>query len=325
MTGKNVTAQELTIKLLLGLDPIERGSTYRRARGRMSDCVQTVEQLELCVMMAGELADNPMKYYGDFVTLAKTIIARQKNTSVSEITKKEVWTTIRGNNKDGTPLAVASGNNTLNRIQDHVRELKPGEIFRLCAGFRRESDRLFWENQVYLIFPDLRTVDVTGGPVLDCLQAVWDSIPYRYRERAPFVLFTYSDWFQKLRKNSVVTREDSGGLYGILEKKMQSAGIQKTEIYNVLDIDSDTYASYKQSWLVFEKNGCTGPFPKKRLSRDRLLYLAIYMKMDFYTAVAVLAMAGYSFRLIRSDSIIAGYLLDRRYSREEALRHIHLQ
>lgn len=325
MVGKNVTAQELTIKLLLSLDPLEREGAYRRARVILSDNTRTMEQLELCVMMAGELAVEPRKYRDDFVTLAKTIIARQRHTSMKEITKKEVWITIRGTNKNGIPLADGSGNNTLDRIQDHVRELKPEEILRLCAGFEQESNRLFWENQVYLMFPNLRTMDVTDGPVLDCLQALWDSLPYQCRERAPFVLFTYMDWFEKLTQNGEETRDESLGLYAILEKEMRRVGIQKTEIYNILEMDSDTYASYRRAWCAFEKKDCTGPFPRNRLSRGRLLYLAVYLKMSFYTTVAMLAVAGYSFRLIHSDSVVAGYLLDRRYSREEALRHVHLQ
>lgn len=327
MVGKNVTAQDLTIKLLVGLDPLDRANVYRRARNQLAEQTETIEQLDLCVMMAGELAQNPMKYQNGFLALAKSILARQKNCSEKEITKKEIWGKMQETGKEGKNLAAGSGNNTLDRIQDHVRELRPDEIRCLCAGFERKSNRLFWENQVYLIFPNLRTQDAAGGPVLDCLQAVWNSLPQEDRETAPFVFLSYADWFRQLeqpQENKTCRMSDELGLYDLLEQARQRANLFKTELYNILEIDPDTYASYKRAWLLFEKNGCNGGFPRNRLSRERLLCLAIHLKMDFYTAVALLGMAGYSFPIAASDSVVAGYLWDHRYSRKEALDQLHL-
>ena len=327
MVGKNVTAQELTIKLLIGLNAAERMLVYRTARKRLAEDVQAADQLDLCVMMGGELTEDPQKYHNNFPALAKTILARQRNCAEKEITKKEIWGVLRGTDKNGKPLAASSGNNTLDRIQDHARELRPEEIIRLCAGFSQKSNRLFWENQVYLAFPNLRTADVTDGPVLNCLQAVWESLPEERRETAPFVFLPYADWFEKLstKTQEQKTKETLNGLYEILESARQCAGVAKTEMYNILEIDPDTYAAYKKAWYLFEKSGCTGDFPRNRLSRDQLLCLAIYLKMDFHTAVMVLATAGYSFRLTTSDSIVVGYLLDRRYSREKALQQLRLR
>lgn len=327
MVGKNVTAQELTIKLLAAMDPMERMQVRRAAGRKLAEKDGAADQLDLCIMMAGEWAREPKKYLNDFLALARTILARQRNCEEKEITKKAIWDVLRGTDRDGRPLAASSGNNTLDRIQDRARELRPEEILRLCAGFAKASNRLFWENQLYLAFPDLRTADVTDGPVLDCLQAVWDSLPQERREMAPFIFLAYADWFEKL---SGTNREEPpeempSGLYEMLEYARKRAGVSKTELYNLLEIDPDTYAAYQKAWHLFEQNGCADDFPRNRLSRDRLLSLAIYLKMDFYTAVTVLATAGYSFRLTASDIIVAGYLLDRRYSREKALQQLHLR
>ena len=325
MTGKNVTAQELTIKLLRSLELPNRNAVYHAARKRLAADTAAIEQLGLCVMMASELARNPKKYQDSFLSLARTIIARQKKTAVREIRMRDMGTALGGTKKDGTPLAESGVNAVLYRIEKHTRELKPEEIARLCAGFERESDRLFWKNQVYLIFPELRTPDVTDGPVLNCLQAVWDSMPQEQREDAPFVFLPYRDWFVKLQRvQEEEVLQAPNGLYDLLERERRRAGLSKTEMAYILPIDPDTYASYKRAWIKFENNNCKGDFPRNRLSREELLYLAVYLKMDFYTAVAVLAAAGYSFRLTSSDRVVAGYLFDRRCSQEEALNALNL-
>lgn len=323
MTGKNVTAQELTLKLLLCLNVTDRIATYYAARNRLSGDREAMEQLNLCVMMAGELAQEPKKYQDDFLSLAKTIIARQKSVSAKEIKQKDVGTAICMTKKDGTPLAESGIPAILDRVDRKTRELKPEEIESLCSHFERESDRIFWENQVYMLFPELRTPDVTDGPVLNCLQAVWDSLPQEQRAEAPFVFLPYHDWFAKLqRKEEEELEAAPKRLYDLLDRERKRAGCSKTDMLNILPIDPDTYTAYKHAWIAFENNNYKGNFPRNRLSRCQLLYLAVYLKMTFYTAAAVLATAGYSFRLRPLDKIVAEYLFDQRHSQYEVLEKL---
>ena len=218
-----------------------------------------------------------------------------------------------------------SAGNLLDRIADHAREITPGEIRALCDGFENSWDRLFWENQIYLCFRDrLRAEDVTDGPVLACLEAVWNSLEPTERELAADRLPAHTDWFRQLEGDQ--DPDDSqAGLYDVLDQARKRVGVTLTDIYELLSIHEDTYATYKKAWLEFENSGYSGPYPPKRLSRQRLLYLAVYLEMDYYTAAGMLATAGYGFHSSRGDIVAAEYLLDRRCSKKEALKRLYPQ
>lgn len=316
MKGKNASAQELTIRLLNMLDPLDRRGVVCHAAKQLVSQKDALAQLNLCTMMASELAQDPHKY-SDFLLLAKTILARQKGCDPESVTKKEV-----GKAMDMHPT---SAGNLLDRITDYARELKPQEIIRLCEGFDEQSNRLFWENQIYLCFHDLlRAPDVTDGPVLACLDAVWNSLSEQEQDLATDLFPSHSVWFQQLNR-AQEPESPQTGLYEFLDSARKRANVTLTRIYDELAIDPDTYASYKKAWLKFEQNGCTGPYPSRRLSRQRLLYLAVYLEMDFYAAVGMLATAGYDFHSVKGDHIVTGYLLDRRHSRQDALNKLHPQ
>ncbi len=307
MVGKNHDAQTLTLRLLQIYDSLERQSIYKKARHQLSGNSAAIKQLELCVLMAGELDNDPSKY-NEFTTVAKTIIARSKNCKPEQITKKGIWITMGG--------TESSANNIIDRIHDHARELSHEEILSLCSVFNEEYNRVFWENQIYHIFPALPTPDVTDGPVFDCLSAVWNSMATEEQEAAAATLFSHSAWFEQLENHPEHTElSEHSGLYDILSVAQKKAGIKQTSIYNELNIDADTYNTYRKLWGAFERSGFMGPYPKRRLSRDRLLFLSYFLNMDFYTAVGMLAIAGYCFRSEEPDTTLAGYLLDRRYSK----------
>ena len=319
MVGKNHAAQALSIALFQMLDPISRNAVFHQAADRL-DCPEAREHLSLCVMMSGDLKANPDKY-NNFESLAKTILARQNNKPSETILKKEI----------GTALGVkeSSANTIVTRIHDHVRELRRKELLKLCEGFKSAANKLFWENQVYSIFPELRAPDVTDSPVLDCLQAIWDSLSPEEQSAACDRFPSYTDWFERL-KGEPHTEEyvECCGLYDLLDEAYANAKRKgrkriKSCIYEELNIDPDTYAAYEKSWLAFERRGCRGSYPSKRLSRERLLYLAVVLDMDFYTAAAVLAKAGYAFHNEKADRAAAGYLLKRGVSKDEALKYLH--
>lgn len=321
MKGKNATAQELTIQLLAMLDSLDRRGVAGQAARYLSGQEDALGQLNLCDMMAGELKKEPDKYK-DFFLLAKTIVARQKHTSPGDITKKMVGEVMKMN--------PTSAGNLLDRIADHIREPKQEEIHELLNGFEDSSNRLFWKNQIYLCFPDLlRSPDITeedaeGKPVLECLRAVWNSLSQPEQAFAADRFPSHAGWFRQLEG---VQKSDvpQSGLYDFLDQARKRANVTLTDIYEKLSIHEDTYAAYKKNWIEFEKNGCSGAYPAKRLSRQRLLYLAVYLEMDFYAAAGMLATAGYDFHSSKGDILAAGYLLDRRYPKQEALKRLHPQ
>lgn len=320
MKGKIATAQELTIQLLAMLDPLDRHSVSSQAARQLVDQKDALEQLNLCVMMASEIKKEPDKYK-DFLLLAKTILARLNRTTLEKITKKMVG--------EAMEMSSTSAGNLLDRIADHVREMKPDEIHALCKNFEAPCECLFWENQVYLCFPELRAPDVTEEnpeckPVLECLQAVWNSLSVQEQALAAERLPAHADWFRQL-EGAQESDVPQTGLYDLLDQARKRARVTLTDIYEKLSIHEDTYAAYKKVWLTFEKNGCSGAYPPKRLSRQRLLYLAVYLEMDYYTTAGMLAVAGYDFHATKADIIAAGYLLDRRYSKKEALKRLYPQ
>ncbi len=319
MEGKNAPAQALTIRLLRKLPPAQRKGVYDQAAARLNGDIQALEHLRLCYGMAGELNEDPDKFKNDFTYLAKTIIARQAGKAPEKVTKKAIWEAM----KSGENGKTGSANNIIDRVHDGARKLKPEEIIGLCSGFKKESSRLFWENQVYLLFPDLPAPDVKDGPVLDCLQAVWDSLTGEEREIAQNSILTHLDWFAKLSSEEAEPFEGYTGLYDLLDRASKRAGISKERIYEELNMDRDTYRSYRRAWDKFEENGCIGPYPRNRLSRERLLYLAVFLDMDYYTTVGMLGMAGYAFQFSKADETVAGYLLERKFPKRDAMRKLH--
>lgn len=321
MKGKNATAQELTIQLLAMLDSLDRLGVAGQAAQVLSGQEDALVQLNLCVMMAGELKKEPNKY-NDFLLLAKTILARQRHTSPGDITKKTVGEVMKMN--------PTSAGNLLDRITDHIREPKLEEIHKLLNGFGDSSNRIFWKNQIYLCFPDLlRSPDITeedaeGKPVLECLRAVWNSLSQPEQALATDRFPSHAGWFRQLEGAQEMDSPQIS-LYNFLDQARKRANVTLTDIYEKFSIHEDTYAVYKKTWIEFEKNGCHGTYPAKRLSRQRLLYLAVYLEMDYYSAAGMLATAGYDFHSSKGDILAAGYLLDRRYSKQDALNMLYPQ
>lgn len=314
MKGKNPIAQELTITLLRELHAAERKAVRENARRDLKGDTPAVEQLDLCVMMAGQ------SRISGFSALAKSIVARQTNQNSEKITKLDIY--VRMKNGEIKP---SSANNTVDRIHDGVRKLKEEEIEALCGGFADESNRLFWKNEIYIQFPDLQAQDVEGGPVMDCLQATWNNLTSDQREFARIKHRQYANWFQELDGEAPeedAHRESSQtGLYAYLEDK--DTGMSQEKIAEELGMDKDTLGNYKKAWEKFEANNCEGRFPRNRLSRERLLYLAVRMDMSFERTVCMLAKAGYGFRDSDMDRIVAGYLLGGEYTKEQALEKLH--
>lgn len=159
-----------------------------------------------------------------------------------------------------------------------------------------------------------------------CLQpcaAVWDSLTKDEQETASTTFLSYADWFQKLKNETENnTSSEDTGLYEFLENARKRSGVKQTRIFDELNMDSDTYYSYKKRWEAFEKEGCKGAYPKKRLSRERLLFLAVFLDMDYYTTVGMLAIAGYSFHFGEPDITVAGYLLEKKSSKQDVINKL---
>lgn len=253
--------------------------------------------------------------------MAKAIVNRQTKKSIERITKLDIYRRM----KNGE-IKERSANNTVDNIDCSVRELREEEIEALCSGFEDESNRLFWKNQLHIHFPNLPAEDVQEGPVIDCLQATWNNLTKEERESCCAILWQYADSFEEL-DGKVPKREEhqetEPRLYQYLGNAMKKCGMSQEAVAEELGMDKDTFGNYKRAWTRFEEDHCEREFPRNRLSRERLLYLAILLDMSFETTVCMLATAGYSFHDSESDRIAAGYLLGREFTKGDALSKLH--
>lgn len=314
MEGKAHSAQSLTIGLLRMLPPWKREALYNRLSNRQMEN-KTRKQMQLCMLLAGEPEQVVDKYHRDIGSLAKTILARQTGKKTCEITQSDVGEAM-GFNKSSALKLIA-------RIQNMERELSFQEIEKLCDGFQDVSTRNFWKNQIYALFPEITTPNVTQGPELDCLQMVWDCLEMETQKTARLTYLPQKVWFDQLDLMPWQDKTDSNGLYDLLDKARKNAQKSKEDILAVLNMDKETYRSYKRLWTSYEEQGCRGAYPRNRLSRERLLFLAVYLDLDFYTAAAMLAMGGYAFRTGEPDKTVVEYLINRSHTKQAVLEHLH--
>lgn len=336
MVGKNHSAQALTIRLLQRLDTLDRQAVYRQALQQLEQNTEARELLQLCVMMAGELKAQPEKY-NSFESLSRTILARLKREVKVPLddTREDISTVQKKDVGKAMDLSAASANKLITRINEHERELKVQEIQALVAGFQKSSNRIFWKNLIYFLFPELSAPeDAEDSSIQDCLQAVWNSLTQEEQNSAYYSLLPDRSWFDQLKQSAPEApaeekEEEEPGLYDMLEACMAAQkhkyvnGI-KTEVYNSLCIDPDTYLAYKKHWKKYE-NG-EGPLPgrRRRLSRKQLLFLALFLRMDFYTTALLLAKGGYAFHYEKADILVANYLLKHAGSRVEIMEDLLL-
>lgn len=310
MKGKNPSAQELTIKLLEYLAPARKVQIRAQARAMAND--DAMEQLSLCMMIADERNRAPQcRLPQSFIALAQTILSLQRGCRPEAITLPDIYSGMKRDQVEEDRAKMSAGN-IVNRIEDHARLLRPEEIDSLCSGFRKESNRLFWINEIYRMFPELPVEDIEGGPVLDCLQALWNSLSVDEQKRMRGIFPTRADWFEKLGiKESQAGALDGGPikLYTFIDDMRRQMNLSQAALCEGLNIASaDTYRVYRREWEAYEKNVNWNYFPRRRLSREQMLCILVLLQLDYATAVLVLGAAGYSFHDSERDSIVVKYL-----------------
>lgn len=311
MKGKNPSAQELTIKLLEYLAPARKVQIRAQARAMAND--DAMEQLSLCMMIAGERNRAPQcRLPQSFIALAQTILSLQRGCRPEAITLSDIYSGLKRDQVDEDKAKMSAGN-IVNRIEDHARLLRPEEIDSLCSGFRKESNRLFWINEIYRMFPELPVEDIEGGPVLDCLQALWNSLSVDEQKRMREIFPTRADWFEKLGikegQADALQGKPVDNLYEFIDEMRKKMKLTQAALCESLNIASaDTYRSYKREWEAYEKNEKKSYFPRRKMSREQMLCILVLFQLDYATAVLVLGAAGYSFYDSERDSIVVKYL-----------------
>ena len=310
MVGKSSEAQQLTIYILTKMDPVRMKVIFDDARERMGDNLPAKEQLELCVLMADEMRENPAKY-DDIENLIRTIASRKLGIDIERITIRETMAELGYDEEK-------NNNRVYYHIVSNSQKIRPDQVETLCDGFVYGSNRLFWKNQIYGKLSYLPMEDTIDGPVLLCLRAVWDSLCEKERTMFEKELPQYQEWFKK----KLVSCQENP-LYDILEaaqkEKKEKTGkyMSKQAMISCTNIkDVKTWDYYKKEWKAYACNGGVSGFPRNRLLKDQLLELAILMDMDYDTMVHMMDVAGYSFQTTESDRDIMQYFLDNGQKRQ---------
>lgn len=171
------------------------------------------------------------------------------------------------------------------------RKVTEMDVKDLCAGFREVKNRLFWETRLSYLY-DLPAQDVTNGPILDCLQILWDCLPGENKSALRHAFPQFAELFDKLGTPGY--REDFTDLYEVIDDYRNRRGIALDELAYALNVDMHTYNRYQKVWQLFRLQG-RYPDHNNRLSRNRLLFLTVYLEMDLSTAVGFLSLAGIYF------------------------------
>lgn len=331
MKGKNPSAQELTIRLLEYLAPVRKAQIREQVSTKVNG--STMEQVNLCLMMASERNRVPQSFLPQsFIVLAQTILALQRGCKPEMITMVDIYLSMKNGMID-EDTAKKSAGTIVNRIEDHARLLRPEEIDGLCGRFRKESNHLFWKNEIYRMFPELPVEDAEDGPVLDGLQALWDSLSADEQKRMREIFPARADWFRKLgSKNRQVGELDVGffKLYAFLDERRKKLNISQDALCEVLNIAStDTYRSYRREWEAFEQDVRRNVFPNRRMSREQMFCLVVLLQLDYATAVLILGAGGYGFHDSETDCVIVKYLLSpeaersNRRTQQAVLSRLH--
>lgn len=282
MRGLEPDAQALTIALLQG-----KSAQFTFNIGKKMNNAE-VEQLTLCYMIANERGGRDYAYLPNCLT---AILNRQSKAPRDAYYLYELAEAI-GIQKETSNPSLLFG-----RMDEGKRVLKNDEIDKACEGFKSETDRRFWKNMLYRC--DVRTErpdEVTDGPVLNCLQAVWDArqrewnvLPKEQCEklRTDFMEKNkvYSSWFDQMMKPE--GNPPQGLFYDFIDSMVDWT---QGEILDCVGCSRSTWEAKKKAWKAFESGG---PFPANRLKREQIVRLCLAGKADLLTTIHLLAMMGY--------------------------------
>lgn len=309
MVGKTVEAQQITLYILLQYELAECHVLYENAKKRLEGNLPAQQQLNICLLMADELRENP-KRYDDFRILVKTIIARKSGLSVSKVKMVNFLQEIGFfNPNDG---------NIYRAIEDFSRPIGADEVEMLCDGFQRNANRLFWKNQIYAFFPYMRMENTIGGPELHCLRAVWDCVEEAKKVEIAEVLPQYYTWFYR-----ILIPEEGNELYAAIDQARAKHRISLDDIYEKVEKDKKTWKSYATQWATYQLTGGINGFPRNCLQLEDLLHLAILLNMDYGETVHLVELAGYSFHLKFNHDKIMDYFLYESKRQQKILEQGH--
>lgn len=328
MRGKNPSAQALNIGLLEHLDTGRRRQIRIEARARLSDIA--MEQMSLCMQIASERNQNecrPHRQQGglprSFIAFAQMLLALQQGRRSEEITLPEIYLAMKQGTVD-KETAKKSAGTILRRIEGSERMPLPEEIDGLCAGFDLDSERLFWCNEIYRMFPNLPVADVEGGPVMEALQVLWDGLSADEQARMRTTFPQQEYWFKQLGGKAQRVNGLNASifqLYDFVDKRRNQLNLSQEALCEGLNIQTtDTYRSYRNEWNRFEADVRRATFPRRRLSREQMLCLVVLLQLDYPTAVLVLGAGGYCLQDGEADCAVAAYL--QRSEAERARRTV---
>ena len=311
----SVNSQELLLRLLTALRPADTQRILQQAEREPAWDNTRREYLFLCLSFAQTKREHP-EYCGTLDGICRSIIARQTSADREKVRKKEYregfgWT----------------NNVQLGRIERGEAEMPAERIQRLCSAFPCESDRIFWENQLYAFFPDTCYVPPRESMEREVLLWLVGRLSAPEREQA---LETLAEPDRgRLAACLDALREDPGNAFGTFSPGSESKlGDPPYRLYPIirrlcrlqgitveflaeeeLHTTRESWYDWKGRWEKAERYRFEY-LPHPRLKKRHLQIMALVFELDYLDTVGFLQIAGYRLGEDETDRRIARCLLD---------------
>ena len=274
--------------------------------------------LLLCSQMASDLRRKP-HCYDTLDLVCKAIVTRQKN-------KDKVY------KKDYSELLGMNYPIELNRIEKKVSPLQLVNIQNICKGFQNETMRYFWENQLLSMFPYIKESESRKKVAHVCLSVLCQALNVNLAKRINEKLSESTRSYWKLFVNETLKGKINPSINTYLELNtlpsletifgpkppyqlytIINAQVKKTDMTiqkiaeDELGITLNTWYDWKKEWEKMELDD-EAELPKKRLSRIRLLVLAVLFDFTYSETVVFLATAGCRFCCEEPDQTVIQYM-----------------
>jgi len=270
--------------------------------------------MDLCIRTAHELRKDPEKY-NTFDTVFRTIIARQKTKSTENVKKKEY--------REALGIKY---NSILERVLSGKVMLNMGQIDDICSGFKDESNRRFWKNQILCINPDISYPEKDICIEYKCLLFLCSVLT---EEKFNCYIHSLNQTEQRqilIIREAAVTKKETvketvnsvNRLYEYINSKARRMKLAIKEVAEQeLGISENTWYARKKVWENAEEMDFKQGVPHARLARVQLMVLSVIFELDYPETIMLLALAGYRMKNGEPDCTLIEYLGKEVKNKEE--------
>ena len=170
----SVDLQQLTIKILSLLSKNEMEKILDKVSEQENDNEEVTDQLNLCMLAAGEFQKNPHCYD----TLGDVCIAILKRQKHKKANLKKSYQTALG----------ITYNLKLIRIENGEEYLEKEQVENICSNFEDKNNKRFWQNQLFALHPSISVFSEENNIEYQCVKAVYNALTKEQVEKISNVI-----------------------------------------------------------------------------------------------------------------------------------------